>query len=229
MADQMTDRPTDARARLLEHFAEGTLDQGERWAKLWDKGDFLPWDRGLPNPALVDLLADREDLIGSSIEDNEQPSRRRKKVLVPGCGKGYDVLLFASFGYDAYGLEISESAVKACRKEQETNGHKYPIRNPSIGGGRADFLKGDFFGHDWIDAIQGEAVFDIIYDYTVAASSPRLLATMPSASLTDRRLSFSQHYPRHCDLLGRSGCLVCCVLRHMANWCVSNFPPTRTL
>lgn len=38
------------------------------------------------------------------------------KALVPGCGKGYDVLLLSAFGYDATGLEISSKALEEARK-----------------------------------------------------------------------------------------------------------------
>lgn len=175
MADMAREQQADARARLLEHFAGDVAQHQDRWSNLWDQGDFLPWDRGAPNPALVDLLSDRQDLIGPSTADNhtnEQGGRRRKKALVPGCGRGYDVLLLASFGYDAYGLEVSESAVKMARKEQETNGHKYPASDASVGAGKVLFLKGDFFRDEWAKTIDEEATFDLIYDYTFLSALP---------------------------------------------------------
>ena len=178
MTHTTNDEPMDARARLLKHFAGATAQHSDRWSNLWDKGDFLPWDRGAPNPALVDLLLDRRDSIGTSAVDNnnnEQGGRHRKRALVPGCGRGYDVLLLASFGYDAYGLEVSESAVKMCRKEQEANGHRYPVNDASVGAGKVVFLKGDFFEDQWAKAIEDEATFDLIYDYTVHASPFGLL------------------------------------------------------
>ena len=101
----------------MEHFAGDTAEHQDRWSQLWDKGDFLPWNRGAPNPALVHFLSDRQDLIGTStVEDDEKGGTRRKRALLPGCGRGYDVLLLASFGYDVYGLEVSESAVERCRE-----------------------------------------------------------------------------------------------------------------
>lgn len=161
----------DVRARLLEHFPNGSSDQPNRWSELWDKGDFLPWDRGLPNPALVDVLTERQDLMGTCIKDTVGGKKERKKALVPGCGRGYDVLLLASFGYDAYGLEVSEKVVELCVGEKETNGHKYPIFNEASGPGSATFIIGDFFGDDWTKNIQGGAEFDLIYDYTVSVFS----------------------------------------------------------
>ena len=134
---------------------------------LWNKGEFLPWDRGAPSPALEDFLVDRKVLIGPCIIDDSAGVKRRKKAFVPGCGRGYDVLLLASFGYDALGLEVSESAVKRCFEEKEKHGDKYPAKDPSIGTGHIDFVEGDFFKDDWI-ARASIQQFDLIYDYTVS-------------------------------------------------------------
>ena len=168
MALETSDQPTGDRARLLAHFEGDTADHQSHWSKLWDKGDFLPWDKGAPNPALVDLLTSKDgESIGDAIEEpgvNGHPQRR--KVLIPGCGRGYDVLLFASFGFDSYGLEVSDSAVKRCKEEQETNGHKYPVQN-EVGAGMVRFLNGDFFGDAWAQHV-GLDGFDVIYDYTVS-------------------------------------------------------------
>ena len=124
--------------------------------------------RGMPNPALTDLLSSQD---GYSIAEAmsyhiETGIKRRRTVLVPGCGRGYDVNLFASFGFDAYGIEISKSAVDMCREEQEGNAHKYPVQDHSVGAGKAEFLVGDFFSDAWNRDI-GISAFDVIYDYTV--------------------------------------------------------------
>lgn len=164
------------RARLMAHFAGDTSKHHNKWSDLWDKGDFLPWDRGMPNPALVDALTDQGDLLGTCFVEDEFGNKRRKRALVPGCGKGYDVLLLASFGYDAFGLEVSETAVNRCYEEQKSNAHKYPVRDESSGAGAATFMHGDFFGTDWMINIQGDGKVDIIYDYTVGDSLQMALA-----------------------------------------------------
>ena len=156
----------DARERLKKHFADPT-DQLSRWAQLWENEDFLPWDRGLPNPALVDMLSEKQNILGTCFKDDSSGEKQRKKALVPGCGRGYDVLLLASFGYDAYGLEVSEKAVQLCVQEQMTNGYKYPVQDGSVGAGKAIFLQGDFFSDDWTKDIPSGPDFDLIYDYTV--------------------------------------------------------------
>ena len=159
---------TEDRDRLRTFFNGPAADTPDRWSQLWDAGDFLPFDRGVPNPALVDILNNCHDLIGDCFMQREG-RKVRKKALVPGCGRGYDVLLLASFGYDAYGLEISETAVKRCKEEQEKNGHKFSIQDEAKGAGSINFIHGDFFANKPIrstHAIETET-FELIYDYTV--------------------------------------------------------------
>ena len=138
----------------------------EGWASLWDS-DNLPWDRGFPNPALEDTLVQRTGTIGGPIVQDGQ----RRKALVPGCGRGVDVLLLASFGYDAYGLEYSATAVDACKKEEkeEKENHSwYRVRDEKVGGGKVIFVQGDFFDDAWLKEIGvPQNGFDVIYDYTV--------------------------------------------------------------
>jgi len=157
----MSDQPTNARARLLSHFstAKGPAEHGIKWDELWQQG-FVPWDKGFPNPTLVDLVSERQDLFSPA------PKSRRPKALVPGCGKGYDVLLLAAFGYDAYGLEISSNALKEAKKvEGEMSGKGvYEMRVP---GGRVNWLAGDFFTDDFLKNVEGDRKFDLVYDYTV--------------------------------------------------------------
>lgn len=155
---------------------------GERyrdgWEELWNRGDVLPWDRGFPNPALEDTLTQGRALLGKPVETTED-GIKRKKALVPGCGRGVDVLLLASFGYDAYGLEYSASAIEACKQEEAKNADKYPVRDPQIGRGSVTFVQGDFFQDDWLEKIGvPRNGFDLVYDYTVfiTLGSPLLFA-----------------------------------------------------
>ncbi|KAI4203032.1 MAG: hypothetical protein LQ346_001879 [Caloplaca aetnensis] len=165
---------TDDRARLKAHFDIAHTSHPDRWIKLWDAGDFLPWDRGTSNPALVDLLDQRRDLIGDCFVE-DAGKRRRKRALVPGCGKGYDVLLLASYGYDAYGLEVSEKAVERCIEERDVNGDKYPVKYVAAGAGKSTFVQGDFFADAWSAEVVGGGTFEMIYDYTHLAHPGREL------------------------------------------------------
>lgn len=158
--------------RLLRHFSGKGPPANDRWATLWDAGDFLPWDQGVPNPALVHVMQDHQDLIGASvfIQDNEKQERRRKRALVPGCGRGYDVLLLSSLGYDAYGLEVSAKAVEEANTWAEEHLSDYPVQDQAIGPGKAQFIVGDFFSDEWTACMGPLVKFEFIYDYTVSGS-----------------------------------------------------------
>lgn len=166
-SDQVQQSVTEVRKKMQGHFQQYSGERyGEGWEELWAKGDFLPWDRGAPNPALIDTLMERQDLIGNAMVEIDG-KLRRKRAFVPGCGRGVDVLLLKSFGYDALGLEYSETAVTACRKFEEEHGSEYQVHDAEIGEGSAQFVVGDFFKEDWLAGVGGlEKKFDIIYDYT---------------------------------------------------------------
>jgi SAM-dependent methyltransferase len=155
------DQPTDARARLLSHFEGDPKEHGQKWDDLWKEG-FLPWDKGFPNPALLDLLSERKDLFNVT-----PPVTRRRKALVPGCGKGYDVLLLSAYGYDAYGLDVSPSALEAARQtEKEMSGEGVYETKEGVQKGNITWLSGDFFKDEFLKDVEGEKTFDLIYDYT---------------------------------------------------------------
>ena len=157
--------PTDARERLRQHFSSDPGSPG-RWEALWKDGTFLPWDKGGANPALFDLLRERGDLIGGP----QRADGRRKKALVPGFGKGYDLLLLSSCGYDAYGVEGSASAIETAREYAREHESEYPTKSDEVGRGRVEYLLGDFFKAGWEEGLDFKAAgaFDLIYDYTVS-------------------------------------------------------------
>lgn len=160
--------PVEERARLLEHFKDVPQERiGEQWSKLWEAGDFLPWDRGIASPSLSDALNDRRDLLGDSAFVDESGTQRRRKAFVPGCGKGHDVLLFASHGFDAYGLDISEKAVQVARDFAKAHLKDYPVKDAAVGVGTVTFISGDFFSKDWEKEVKGGPKFEVIFDYTV--------------------------------------------------------------
>ncbi|GCB26386.1 probable thiol methyltransferase 2 [Aspergillus awamori] len=207
----MTDQSTLTAAQQSVH---NTLAKypGEKyvdgWAEIWNANPSPPWDKGAPNPALEDTLMQRRGTIGNALATDAEGNRYRKKALVPGCGRGVDVLLLASFGYDAYGLEYSGAAVQACRQEEKesTTSAKYPVRDEEVGRGKVIFVQGDFFKDDWLEELGlGLNCFDLVYDYTFfCALSPsmrpdwalrhtQLLAPSPHGNL------ICLEYPRHKD------------------------------
>lgn len=188
---------TQNQDRLRTHFASlepTTAAQGSGWDALWESASFLPWDRGHANPALIDLLSATAAGAAppTSTATNPTPGApsadaapvvvelpqavqagRRKKALVPGCGKGYDVKLLSAYGFDAYGLEVSQHAATAADEYIAGAGtgaleNEYAGRDGGAGEGKAVCLVGDFFDDAWVAQTgAGEGGFDIIYDNTV--------------------------------------------------------------
>jgi methyl halide transferase len=168
---QMSERPLseqDAPGILSQTFAGQPPEQhGSRWMRLWDE-NVTPWDRGQPSPALIDLLQDKKDLVGQSWVVDPAKGKRRKRALVPGCGRGYDVLLLSAFGYDAYGLDLSESGIKAAKEYEKLHGGDDIYKaHEGIEKGKVTWMVGDFFKGEFIKAIGGDGGFDLLYDYTV--------------------------------------------------------------
>ncbi|KAF2634245.1 S-adenosyl-L-methionine-dependent methyltransferase [Massarina eburnea CBS 473.64] len=178
-----TPAPSQNQDRLRAHFAGHAIPtHSARWDTLWATADFLPWDRGHANPALIDALRQRSDLFPPTLPPNtsSQTHTKRKRALVPGCGKGYDVALFAAHGYDAYGLEVSEHAARAAREYLKEPGPgplegEYEVGG--VGEGKREVVEGDYFEDSWLSDVEGGKGegFDIIYDNTfLCALEPSL-------------------------------------------------------
>ena len=127
-------------------------------------------------------------MIGKPI-DETIGNPQRKSALVPGCGRGVDVLLLESYGYDVWwdwsivgqprllpllhsnGV-LADSAIAACKKYAEEHGSKYPVYSEKIGKGSKRYVRGDFYKDDWLSETGlGVKHFDLIYDYTVGSSA----------------------------------------------------------
>ncbi len=68
----------------------------EDWQRHYDEND-LGWDLGQVAPAFVWLWQEGKLPLG--------------KVLVPGCGRGHEVVFFAENGFDVTGVDFSKGAV----------------------------------------------------------------------------------------------------------------------
>ncbi|KAI9039787.1 thiol methyltransferase [Aspergillus affinis] len=189
-----TQNPTE-KTRLVRHFdAHDVKDYTNGWSKLWDSNDSNLWDRSKPSPPLIDLIEERRDDFKPIAEDG-----RRKKALVPGCGKGYDVVMLALHGFDVYGLDVSATGVStakeyARRELASPQGYNFGSVSPVTKDdkiGQVTILQGDFFKSDWDDGMK----FDLIYDYTF------LCALHPSMR--------AQWASRMAELLSAEGHLVC--------------------
>lgn len=105
--------------------------------KFWDvryQHAVTPWDRGQTSPALTGWLQER----------TLQPCR----ILVPGCGRGYEVIELARRGFDVVALDISAEAVRHVQ-------HKL-----SESGLEAELIQADLF--DWAP----DHAFDAVYEQT---------------------------------------------------------------
>ncbi|KAJ4176549.1 hypothetical protein NW767_015411 [Fusarium falciforme] len=184
--------------RLLSHFAnrrigfsDGSTSQKSGWVELWDSDESDLWDRGTPSAALIDWIESRPAQL------NQSTNRRRLRALVPGCGRGYDVVMLALHGFDVIGLELSPKGAEVARAYAESelsDPHEYNYGDPDAvlvdGPGSVTILSGDFFDSSW-----AEAKFDLIYDYTF------LCALHP-----DMRKDWAR---RMTELLDPAGVLVC--------------------
>jgi hypothetical protein len=75
------------------------------------------------------------------------------RVLIPGCGSGYEIEAFASAGWDVIGIDFSTVAIARAR---------------SLLGRLADKVyEGDFFNHPF-----RERSFDLIYERTFLCALP---------------------------------------------------------
>lgn len=69
-----------------------------------------PWDMGQPSPPLVAFQ--REGILP-----------RSKRVLIPGCGHGHEVLYLAANGYEVVGADISPLAAARARERVRSQPH----------------------------------------------------------------------------------------------------------
>lgn len=63
----------------------------------------LPWDRGAPNPQLSQWLADGTLTPGS-------------RIIVPGCGQGWEVAALAAADLQVIGIDFAPGALTLCRQ-----------------------------------------------------------------------------------------------------------------
>lgn len=86
-------------------------------------------------------------------------------------------MMLALHGFDAYGLEISATAVKeaelyASTEMKTPSDYNYGTEKTRFGScGSVSFSQGDFFSTEWDfkGDPNADTKFDIIYDYTVSS------------------------------------------------------------
>lgn len=110
--------------------------------EFWDtrfRSGVTPWDAGGVPPGLVRWLQGRKP-----------PAR----VLIPGCGTGYEVRIFAEQGYEVLAIDFSDAALEAARRElKEWSGLAQ---------------KADFFSFE-------TEPFDLVYERAFLCALPRAI------------------------------------------------------
>ncbi|MFO0838793.1 MAG: methyltransferase domain-containing protein [Phycisphaerae bacterium] len=91
--------PDDPLTRAVE--AASDISSPATWDARYVSAD-TPWDMRRASPPLCALLASGELPTG-------------KRVLVPGCGAGYEVELLAQAGYATEGIDFAPAAAQAAR------------------------------------------------------------------------------------------------------------------
>jgi len=111
----------------------------EFWEKRF-RDNFTPWDAGGVPAALAQFL---------------KTEPRGRRVLVPGCGSGYEVRAFAEAGHDVLAVDFAPAAVERARKVLGPLSDRVRL---------ADFFETDF-----------GAPFDLVYERAFLCSLPRAL------------------------------------------------------
>ncbi len=118
------------------------MAQDSSLPEFWDsryRGGVTPWDAAGVPPRLGRWLQGRKD---------------KARILVPGCGTGYEVRAFAESGHEVLAIEFADAALEAARLH--------------LGAFSDRVSKADFF------ALEAEP-FDVIYERAFLAALPRRL------------------------------------------------------
>lgn len=124
-------------------------DDSNNWDALWQR-NVTPWDLGKPTPALQHELGQFNDDL--------------KRVLVPGCGAGYDLVTIAKhcelYGgkSDIIGIDLSETCIRKAKN----------ILHEASVDEKVTLVTGNFFS----DFYGSEERFDFVFDYTFFCALP---------------------------------------------------------
>ncbi|MDX8406848.1 MAG: methyltransferase domain-containing protein [Mariprofundaceae bacterium] len=103
------------------------------WEQRYQKGE-TGWDRGASSPAIEHWL--------SAVL--QAPAR----ILIPGCGRGHEVLALAAQGFDVTAIDIAPSAVTHLKQQ---------LAQAQL---QAEVILGDLFNY------APETPFDVVYEQT---------------------------------------------------------------
>jgi methyl halide transferase len=119
------------------------MNEEHKPSQFWEQRyqtDHTPWDRGGPSEALLGWL-----------HAKKVPSGR---ILVPGCGRGHEVIELSAAGFQVTGVDFAPSALEELRQRLDARGL------------RAELVCADFL--TW----RGSTPFDAAYEQTSLCSLP---------------------------------------------------------
>ncbi len=109
----------------------------EFWEKRF-RENFTPWDAGRVPAALEQFL---------------KTEPRGQRVLIPGCGSGYEARAFAGAGHEVVGIDFAQAAVERAQRTLGPLSHLVRL---------ADFFDFDSGG-----------LFDVVYERAFLCALPR--------------------------------------------------------
>ncbi|MGO4380168.1 methyltransferase domain-containing protein [Pseudoduganella sp. RAF53_2] len=119
------------------------------WDERFDK-TFTPWDRGAAPERLRRFVTETANQVAATAW---QPPALAPRVLIPGCGAGYELALLSEAGWDATAIDFSPSAVAAARQ--------------NVGTWAGRVVEADFF------AYAPPKPLDVIYERAFLCAMPR--------------------------------------------------------
>jgi len=111
----------------------------EFWEKRF-RENFTPWDAGRVPEVLEKFL---------------RADPRGQRVLIPGCGSGYEVRAFAEAGFETLAIDFAPAAVERAQRTLGSLAHLVRL---------ADFFESDF-----------TPPFDLVYERAFLCALPRRL------------------------------------------------------
>ncbi|KIK71429.1 hypothetical protein GYMLUDRAFT_334443 [Collybiopsis luxurians FD-317 M1] len=128
-------------------------DDPQSWDILWQR-NILPWETG---------TGDVQPPLRQLIEGGEVPFPKKRRALVPGCGRGFDTIYLASvLEHDTYGLDTSATARAAAHELLVSRSVSPEVAS------RIHYVDADFFKYEVTD----DEKFDFIYDFTFLVAFP---------------------------------------------------------
>lgn len=124
--------------------------------------DHTPWDLGGAHPGLASWLETGGKELAS------------KKILVPGCGKGHDPLLFARAGFSVDAVDIVDLCAGHCAEQLAEAGGRFHVAN--------------FLAFDESNVEQHGGPWDLLYEHTIfCALAPEQRAAFGAAAAASVR------------------------------------------